>query len=393
MTPATEAEQPSRHVLPDVRVVEIASGVAVAYATQLLWQLGAEVIRIEAPEGDAVRHAGPFRDDRPDLDGGGLHRYLNGGKRSVALDLGTEEGAALAGRLIASSDLLVTSWRAGGALPLAEPDAMRERFPETTYLSISEFGRTGPRAEWRADSHIQEALSGIAYVSGAPDREPLSLGADVADYFAALIAWTAALVALGQASAGERPSFVDVSAHEVLAGSDDHSLSLYVGTGAVRRRFYSRVLVSYPSEIMACKDGHIAFVPGGVDFGGKVSALLGRPELASDPLFVDRRERVVRWRELEALLQPFLQERTAEELLRRSDELHMAFAAVPSVADLLADEHLRARGFWVEGPDGAPTIGPPYRLSATPLRTGGAAPHLGADDAAALTSVGAEAAD
>ena len=137
MAPATEAEQPSPRVLPDVRVVEIASGVAVAYATQLLWQLGAEVIRIEPPEGDAVRHAGPFRDDRPDLDGGGLHRYVNGGKRSVALDLGTEEGAALAGRLIASSDLLVTSWRAGGALPLAEPDPMRARFPETTYLSIS----------------------------------------------------------------------------------------------------------------------------------------------------------------------------------------------------------------------------------------------------------------
>ena len=375
------AQQPAPTVLPGVRVVELASGVAVAYCAQLLGQLGAEVIRVEPPEGDAVRLAGPFPEgaegDAPDLDAGGLHRYLNGGKRSVALDLATDEGAALAAGLIGGSDLLVGDWRESGPLPFADAEALRARFPDTTCVSISDFGMDGPRAGWRADSLIHEALSGITYVSGEPDREPLALGVDVADYFAGLMGWIAALTALAQASVGERPGLIDVSAHEVLASSDDHSLSIYVGTGALRKRYYSRVLVSYPSDIMACKDGHIAFVTPQGAFPDRVAELIGRPEVAADPLLNDRRERVTRWRDLNALLDPYLLTHTPEELLRRSDELHLAFAAVPSVADLLADEHLRARGFWIEGADGESVIGPPLRLPASPLLAGRPAPALG----------------
>ena len=393
------ASQPAPTVLPDVRVVEIASGVAVAYCAQLLGQLGAEVIRIEPPEGDSVRLAGPFPETRPegapdaapDLDAGGLHRYLNGGKRSVVLDLDSEDGAALAAGLIAGSDLLVGSWREGGALPFDDAEAMRERFPETTCVSISDFGMDGPRAGWRADSLIHEALSGITYVSGAPDREPLALGVDVADYFAGLMGWIASLTALAQASVGERPGFIDVSEHEVLASSDDHSLSIYAGTGAVRRRYYSRVLVSYPSDVMACKDGHIAFVPTQPDFAAKIAALVGRPEIIDDVLLTDRRERVTRWREFKELVDPYLQAHTSAELLRRSDELHLAFAAVPSVADLLADEHLWARGFWIEGPDGEAVIGPPVGLSATPLLAGRPAPALGSSSAGELGGAEREA--
>ena len=373
-------------VLPDVRVIELASGVAVAWCAQLLGQLGAEVIRVEPPGGDAVRLAGPFRGDRPDPEGGGLHRHLNGGKRSVALDLASEEGAALAAGLIAGCDLAVGDWRTGGLLPLDDAAAMRERFPGATFVSISDFGRDGPRAGWRADSLVQEALSGITWVSGEPDREPLALGVDAADYFAGLMGWIAALAAVAQADAGERPGYVDVSAHETLASTDDHSLAIYVGTGAVRRRYYSRVLISYPSDIMPCKDGHIAFVTPAARFAESVAALIGRPELADDPLLTDRRERVLRWREFDELVGPFLRAHTADELLRRSDEMRLAFAAVPSVAGLLADEHLRARGFWGEAADGEAAIGPPLRLSATPLRAGRPPPALGADDAAALAA-------
>ena len=385
---ASQPDPTTPTMLPDVRVVEIASGVAVAYCAQLLGQLGAEVIRIEPPEGDSVRLAGPFPegepDAPPDLDAGGLHRYLNGGKRSVALDLDSEDGAALAAGLIAGSDLLVGSWRDAGALPFDDADAMRERFPDTTCVSISDFGMDGPRAAWRADSMILEALSGITYVSGAPDREPIALGVDVADYFAGLMGWIASLTALAQASVGERPGFIDVSAHEVIASSDDHSLSLYAGTGAVRRRHYSRVLSSYPSDIMACKDGHFSFVTPQGAFPARVAELIGRPDLVDDPLLNERRERAIRWREFDALVGPYLQAHTKAELLRRSDDLHLAFAPVPSVADLLADEHLRERGFWIEGADGEDVIGPPMRLPATPPSAGRPAPALGSTSAGDL---------
>ena len=370
------ASQPAPTVLPDVRVVEIASGVAVAYCAQLLGQLGAEVIRIEPPEGDAVRLAGPFPEGGPDLDAGGLHRYLNGGKRSVVLDLDSDDGAALAAGLIAGSDLLVGSWRDAGALPFDDADAMRERFPDTTCVSISDFGMDGPRAGWRADSMILEALSGITYVSGAPDREPIALGVDVADYFAGLMGWIASLTALAQASVGERPGFIDVSAHEVIASSDDHSLALYAGTGAVRRRHYSRVLVQLPlghhglqGRPLSPSSPPQGDVPGAGRRTDRAARSRGRPA-AQRAARARHRAGASSTRSSD----PYLQAHTKAELLRRSDDLHLAFAPVPSVADLLADEHLRERGFWIEGADGEDVIGPPMRFSRHPAAAPGGPP-------------------
>ena len=372
--------------LAGVRVVEIAAGLAVAYCAKLLAQSGAEVIRVEPPDGDAIRRAGPFKDGAPDVEEGGLHRLLNAGKRSVALDVTTDEGAREVEALLASSDLLVTSWRTPAALPLAEPDELLARLPSTTYLSISEFGRTGPYAEHQADSHIIEALAGNSYVSGDPDREPLSSGVELADYFGAATGWVAALAALAEARAGRPPGFVDVSIHEALTMTDDHNLSVYLATGGVRRRHYSRILPGYPSDVFACKDGHVAFVTagrGGRDFAGNVSKLIERPELATDPLFTTMRERLVRWRDFDAIVKPWLESHTVHEVFERAGELELGFGAVPNVRDLLEDEHLRVREYWQpeldeEGrPTGGTLTGPPAKLSESPLRIGPRAPRLG----------------
>ena len=376
----------ARGALDGVRVVEIAAGRAVAYCGQLLAQCGAEVTRIEPPGGDAIRLAGPFRDDDVDPNDGGLHAALNRGKRSVVLDLGHEDEAGLAGKLIEGAALLLTSWRTQGRLPLAEPQRMGERFPETTYVSISEFGIDGPYADWQADSHILEGLAGMSYVSGAPDRAPLTIGVELADYFAAVHGWIASLVAIAAGRREERPRFVDVSMHESLAMTDDHNFTVYLGTGAVRRRYYSRILPSYPSDIMACKDGYIAFVPVGAgqrDFAGAVSKLLERPDLADDPLFTSTQERVLRWADFDAVAQPWLDRHTAREIFERAGQLGMGFGAVPDVAAQLADPHLEARGYWVEAPDGTKLSGAGVRMSGTPLQLG-EAPDLGADGEALL---------
>ena len=330
--------------LEGVRVVEIASGLAVAYCGRLLAQSGAEVIRIEPPGGDAIRQAGPFKDDRPDLDGGGLHRLLNAGKRSVALDVTTAEGAEALEPLLRGSALLLASWRTPAALPLAEPERMRERFPETTFVSISEFGIDGPYASHQADSHIIEALAGNSYVSGDPDREPLSSGVELADYFGAVVGWIAALAALAEGRGGEHPGFVDVSNHEVLTMTDDHNLSVYLGIGGVRRRFYSRILPNYPSDIFASKDGHIAFVTAGP--GG---ARLRRQHLEADRAAGAR---------LAPAVHRHLPARDALARVRRDRE------AVARVAHLARDlqAHRRTRPGLRRGGDGArPARGPAPR--------------------------------
>ena len=371
-----QVRQASPAALEHVRVVEIAAGKAVAYTGALLAQCGAEVIRIEPPGGDAIRAAGPFRDDRPSANGGGLHQLLNGGKRSVALDVRTDSGAHYAAKLIASADMLVTNWKTASALPLDDPEAFARRFPNTIYLSISEFGRTGPYAGYEADSLIIEGLAGMSYVSGKPDREPMGSGVDVADYFAATTAWIAGLAALADSIAGAPHHFVDVSAFEALACADDHNLPVYIGTGAIRRRYYSRVLIMYPSDSFKVKDGYVAFVPAGPDFAGAVSKLLERPDLASDPLLLQSQERVIRWRDFDEIVKPWMESHTKEEVLRRSDELGLAFSNVATTKDLVEDPHLAAREYWQRLPDGTVVPGPSAKLSETPLRVR-PAPDLG----------------
>ena len=270
------AETTAPAALEGTRVIEIAGGLAVAYAAQLFAQCGAEVIRIEPPGGDAIRRSGPFLDDRPSADGGGLHRLVNGSKRSVALDVNSDAGAHFASKLISSSQLLIGNWQtpAAKALPLADTEAMAKRFPETIYVSISPFGRTGPYAGLQADSLIIEGAAGMSYVSGKPDREPMSSGVEVADYYGAATAWIAGLAALADRGVGVDHHFVDVSIHESLSSADDHNLPVYIATGAIRRRYYSRVLIIYPSDSLEVKDGYVAFVLAGLDVGGLIAELI-----------------------------------------------------------------------------------------------------------------------
>ena len=354
--------------LQGLRVVELAAGLAVAYCGQLLAQSGAEVVRIEPPEGDGIRDLGPFPGDERHVDTGGMHRVLNGGKRSVVADLSSTNSHRIASELIEASDLLLTSTHVRARLPLGDPAAMAERFPGVTYISISPFGATGPYADYRADSHIVEALGGFSYVTGDPDREPLSMGVELADYFAGVSGFSAALVALLEGAAGRERRFVDVSALEALALADDHTLCVYAGTGAIRRRYYSRVLIAYPMDLLPCKDGSIAFVPGRADIPNAFSQLIERPELATHPVFASPRERIIRWREFDAYVRPWLDAHTAEEILERARPLRLAFGPVMTAKDLLSDEHLAERGFFQRLPDGALTLGPPFQLSETRLR-------------------------
>ena len=149
--PAPTASSPP---LDGVRVLELGSGTAVASRGKLLAQSGVELIRVEPPGGDPIRVAGSFRGDEPDIDAGGLHRLLNPGKRSLALDITSEQGARQHGPLLAPCDLLLGSWRTPSALPLGDPERLLADAPATTFVSISEFGCDGPYAEHEADSHL-----------------------------------------------------------------------------------------------------------------------------------------------------------------------------------------------------------------------------------------------
>ena len=373
--------------LGGLRVIDLSQGIAGPYCARLLADLGAEVIKVEPPDGDFTRRLGPFPDDVPDPEKSGLFIHLNGNKQSVTVDLDSDEGRAVLRKLIASADVLIESETPGrmAELGLGFSDVSGE-LPKLVYCSVTPFGQTGPYAKFTGNSLTCMALSGLMYVTGDPDKEPLITGGEPADYFGGLHAWVCVLAALkhrGETGAGQH---IDVSCLEALGAADEYNTTMYAWLGAIRRRFYSRHHIpTYPSEIFPCRDGHIVVIGGATGFPLMMAILLEQPELEEHPLFQNLWMRTIKWEEFEEILRPYLMEHDWLDLLTRAQELSVPFAAVMSPQTLLESNHLTERRFFGEidqpGVGKLPAVGAIFRMSKTPLSFG-PAPALGAGSAA-----------
>jgi crotonobetainyl-CoA:carnitine CoA-transferase CaiB-like acyl-CoA transferase len=397
--------------LPDLalegtRIVDLSQGIAGPYCTRLLADLGAEVIKIEPPEGDYARRLGPFPNDLPHHDKGGLFLHLNGNKKSVTLDIETVSGRVVLRKLLANTAVLVESGAPGrmAALELGYDD-LKADFPNLIYCSVTPFGQTGPYSGFKGNSLACMALSGLMYITGDGDKEPLCTGGEPADYFGALHAWVAILAALehraharaeGESASGGG-QHIDVSILESLGCADEYNSTMYSYLGAIRKRFYSRHHGPvYPMEIFPCKDGHITVVGGAIGFPLMMAILIERPELETDPLFTNPWLRTMQWEKFEEILRPYLMKHDWEDLLTRAQELRIPFAAVLDPKTLLESEHLRERGFFAEvehpGLGTVPVAAFPFKMSEAPLRVG-RSPLLGEHTQELLLELGYEKED
>jgi CoA:oxalate CoA-transferase len=381
--------------LDGLRVIDLTQGIAGPYCTRLLADLGAEVIKVEPPGGDYARRLGPFPEDVPDPDRAGLFIHLNGNKKSVTLDISTKSGQVVLRKLLAKADVLVESadvgWMASHKLAY---DDLKADFPELVYCSITPFGQTGPYATFKGNSLAAMALSGLMYLTGDPDREPLTTGCEAAEYVAAFHAWIAILAALEHRAQTGAGQYVDVSLLESLGCADEYNTAMYSYLGAIRRRYYSRHHIpTYPSEIFPCRDGHIVVIGGATGFPLMMALLIERPELETEPLFANLWLRTMQWQKFNEILQPYLSDHDWEDLLTRAQELRIPFAAVLNAKTLLENEHLKERAFFREidqpGVGKLPLAGGPFNLSETPLRYG-PAPALGAHNSEVLGEAGYE---
>src|SRR3990170_8046745 len=183
--------------LSDLRVIELAQGIAGPYCGKLFADLGADVIKVEPPEGDRARRLGPFPNDEPDAEKAGLFLHLNTGKKSLTLDASVTSGRVVLKKLFERADVLIEGdGPAGMAERRLAYDDLRGGFPNLVYVSITPFGCTGPYKDYRGNSLTAMAMSTIMYNSGEPDREPLTTGGTPADYMAGIHGWTGALAAL-----------------------------------------------------------------------------------------------------------------------------------------------------------------------------------------------------
>jgi crotonobetainyl-CoA:carnitine CoA-transferase CaiB-like acyl-CoA transferase len=360
-----ESGEHDRHRL---RVVECGSGVSASYATKLLADVGADVIKIEPPRGDLTRERGPFPGDRPDPDTSGLFVYLNTNKRGTVADLMTPAGQEHLATLLADADVLVHN------VPLADRLAcgldsgeLCRRFPRLVVTSISMFGDHGPRAHWRGYELTASNAGGWAYLSpGAspsPELPPLKPFGAQCDFHAAAYAAFTSLAAYRHQLRTGTGQAVDVSEQEAIAAMLEMNLMHWTYAGRETSRLGSRALG--PWFITDCVDGKIFAVTAEEEQWHRLVELMGNPDWAGEEIFGDRLTRGQNLDVLKLLMDDWIGAWKVDELYREAQAHRIPFAPVNSMRQMYENEHLRDRKFFVDFDQ--PAIGH-LRLPGAPSR-------------------------
>jgi crotonobetainyl-CoA:carnitine CoA-transferase CaiB-like acyl-CoA transferase len=376
-------------------VLEVGHQVGAAYATKLLADLGADVVKIEPPgTGDDARRRGPFPHGEPHPERSGLFLYLNANKRGVTLDLTRPAGRAAFDRLVTDADLLVhnvhpTAMPAHG-LDYARLSALN---PGLVMTSITPFGLSGPHAHYRATDLVLWNAGGVATLNGDPahpELPPLKPFGDQSGFQAGLHAAIPSLAALFARLTTGRGDHVEVSTQEALASMLELTFEFWPYCGLVASRLGAKPI--QPLCFMECRDGWIFICCVEEHQWRAFVEIMGSPEWAEMELFENRLARGANFDALQALLQEWCAEQSVYDLYAKAQAKRVPFAPVSTMGDLLASEHLRARGFFatLDHPTAGPLTvpGAPYRLGATPWELRRPAPTLGQHTREVLAPLG-----
>ena len=376
--------------LAGVRVLDLTSVLMGPYATQIFADLGADVIKIESPEGDTTRFLPPG----PAPDRGGMFMNLNRGKRSLVLDLKQPSARETVLRLAKSADVFIHSMRAQAIARLGlDYPALRSANEKIIYANLYGFGRTGPYADYPAYDDIVQAASGLAslqaHLSGS--GEPTYLATVVADKVAGLTGAYAVMAALyGREKTGKGQE-IEVPMFETLVSfSMVEHLTGAIHDPAVGVPEYPRVVAAERRPYRTA-DGFIATMVYNDKQWRSFFDAIGNPEWSKDPMFESMRSRTQNIRAVLAQLADVMLTRTTEAWLAVFREANIPAMPVKSTTDLLADPHLDAVGFWQrrETEDGRIRMtGIPTNFSETPGAVGDPGPGLGADSGAILAEAG-----
>ncbi len=371
--------------LKGIRVLDFSRVLAGPYCTQMMGDMGAEVIKVEEPgRGDDTRAWGP--PFLPHRRGSGQESVyflsVNRNKKSITLNLKCDEGRQLARKLATSSDVLVENFRPGTIERLGLGfEALHRLNPRLVYCSVSGFGQTGPERERPGYDAVVQGEGGIMSLTGFPDSSPVKVGISFADLVAGLYAFQGILLALRAAENGGEGQWVDVSLLDGQVSLLTFQAGSYFATGRSPGRLGNLHPMITPYETYRTADGHVIVAVGNESLWIKFCALLGRPELAADPRFASSRLRVENRQALADVLIPLMAERPTGVWLERLRAAGIPCGAVRSVGQVLEDPQVQARQMvtTVEHPGIGPmrTTGIPVKLSATPGEIVSAPPLLG----------------
>jgi crotonobetainyl-CoA:carnitine CoA-transferase CaiB-like acyl-CoA transferase len=380
--------------LEDIRVIELGQMVSAPYCARLFADYGADVTKVEPPEGDPSRRWGPFPGDEPHAERSGLFEYLNTNKSGVVLDVDTEEGRARFLELLGDADVLVENQPPNLArrrrLDYASLEA---RFPELVVISITPFGQTGPYSEWNGYDLNAFHLTGTSSrYCGRPGEPPLEQGTFAADFYAAVTASAWGLAAtIGRARVGGG-QHVDVSCAEAIAATfvGGQTIGGCAQNGIFDKRTGIGMGLSAPAAILPCKDGYVWMLVLETGQWRALVRAMGNPEWAQLEMFD---ELTVRGQNKD-LIYPLVQEWSMQhdkfEIMERCQAEGAPVTAIFTVEEVANHPHLHERGYFVdvEHPELGvlPHLGAPFKLPASPGGPTRPAPLLGQHDEQILGS-------
>ncbi|TDW31779.1 crotonobetainyl-CoA:carnitine CoA-transferase CaiB-like acyl-CoA transferase [Rhizobium azibense] len=371
--------------LAGIRVIELARVLAGPWAGQMLADLGADVIKVENPDGgDDTRQWGP-----PFVEGGdgenlsaAYYHCANRNKRSVTADLKTEEGQSLVRRLAATADVLIENFKLGGLVKYGlDYESLRKVNPKLVYCSITGFGQSGPYASLAGYDYIVQGMSGFMSITGEPDGQPMKAGVAIADIFTGIYAVAAIEAALIHALKTGEGQLVDMALLDVQSAVLANQNMNYLVSGRAPARLGNAHPNISPYEVVPSADGYLILAVGNDNQFRRLCTILGLDGIAGDERFSTNKARVANRDEVRRLISTETLKWQKADLLKACEENAVPAGAINTIEEMFADPQIKARGLRIDLPDGAgnviPGVRTPVVLSKTPLRYERPGPRLG----------------
>jgi crotonobetainyl-CoA:carnitine CoA-transferase CaiB-like acyl-CoA transferase len=384
--------------LAGLRVLELARILAGPWAGQILADLGADVIKVERTgAGDDTRSWGP--PFVAAVDGGHLGAaYFHGtnrGKRSIELDFESEAGRRIVRKLAARSDVLIENFKVGGLAKFGlDYNSLAPENPRLIYCSVTGFGQDGPYAPRAGYDLMAQGMAGFMDLTGNPDGEPLRAGVPVSDIFTGVYSAVGILAALARREKTGRGGYVDTALVDSTVGVLANQALNYLVSGKVPHRMGNAHPNITPYQVFPVADGHIIIASGNDSQFARLCGVLGEPELAKDPRYIDNKARLAHRAELIEHLCTLTARLPRAALLEKLEAVGVPAGPINDLAQVFADPQVMHRGIRIERPSAAakdgkiPGVRTPIVIDGAPMAAERPSPRLGEHTAEILREIG-----
>ena len=363
--------------LEGLKVIELARILAGPWAGQTLGDLGAEVIKVEAPEGDDTRQWGPPFVERENDKTASYFHSCNRGKSSVIVDFRTDEGKAVLIELVRDADILIENFKVGGLKKYGlDYENLAKVNPKLIYCSITGFGQTGPYAHRAGYDYIIQGMSGFMSITGEPDGAPQRAGVAITDIFTGVYATSAILAALHMRARTGKGQHIDMSLLDSAVCVMANQALNYLTTGNPPQRTGNYHPNLTPYQVFECRDGHIIIATGNDGQYQRLCDILGLPEMASAPEYLKNANRVENREDMIAKLSARTVLMSKGDLLTACEAKGVPAGPINSMDEVFADPQVVHRQLQVNL-DGIPSVRSPFMFSDAELKLDRASPKLG----------------